>query len=78
VQQWVPLQVAFGSLRSLALAALFLYAGAYGREIVSSAGSAHVFSSHPGGQDLVAPLVASEAIVVGLIFGGKSARPCLG
>jgi len=78
----MSLQVQFylspDSLLSLALAALFLYAGAYGREIVSSAGSAHVFSSHPGGQDLVAPLVASEAIVVGLIFGGKSARPCLG
>jgi hypothetical protein len=42
----VSLQIAFGSLRSLALAAQFLHAGAYDREIVSSTGSGHVFSSH--------------------------------
>ena len=44
VHRGVSLHVAFGSLPPLALAAQFLHAGAYGREIVSSSGSVHVRS----------------------------------
>jgi hypothetical protein len=45
VHRCVPLQIAFGSLRPLALAAQFLHAGADGHEIVSGTGSVHVSSS---------------------------------
>jgi hypothetical protein len=41
----VRLQLAFGSLRHLALAAQFLQAGADGREIVSGPRSVHGVSS---------------------------------
>jgi hypothetical protein len=44
VHRCVPLQIAFGSLRPLALAAQFLHAGADGHEIVSGTGSVHVSS----------------------------------
>jgi hypothetical protein len=44
----VRLQLAFGSLRHLALAAQLLHAGSDGREIVGSGGLVHVCSSHLG------------------------------
>ena len=45
-QQWLRLQAAFGSLRSLAFTAQLLHAGFDGRKIVGSAGSVHGVSSH--------------------------------
>jgi class 3 adenylate cyclase len=60
VRRRLPLQVAFGSLRSLALAAQLLHAGTYGRKIVSCAGSIHVCSSRPIGRP---PLVCWRQLI---------------
>jgi hypothetical protein len=69
----IPLQVPFASLSPLALAAQFLHAGAYDREIVGSTGSGHVFSSHPIGKlRLYRPLIAGETYRSRVNFRGQA------
>ena len=53
-QQWLRLQAAFGSLRSLAFAPEFLHPGSNGGEVVSSTGAVHGVSSLPLGLVLTA------------------------
>jgi hypothetical protein len=77
VHRCVPLQIAFGSLRPLALSAQFLHAGADGGKVVSGTGSVHV-SSSIGLVDLIGRVDCLEPptkpIGIRLILQGKPRR----